>query len=166
MRFRFSLRTCLLLITIVCACFGVWEAFRWGVVYWVFRPSEVREDWPYPLNTLLEKSPAGAVDDVKVYDLGGLVDHEYLWRLKCDQPFVDYMLTSEELNPLQDNTKVPDRFWNEDSVEWWTPEDCTDLKFYKSVNFQPDERGPDGELLFVGYSQEHGILFVIHKSNF
>jgi hypothetical protein len=89
-RFRFSVRTLAILVTLVCAYFGAWEATKkWGVNNWVVRDNHrpVTKVWPkneYVMvgeSTVFVSSPMPfVVSEDQLGSNGDLVQRKYyLW---------------------------------------------------------------------------------------
>jgi hypothetical protein len=127
-------------------------------------------DWPShpdPMPTVV--GHALGEDGEKVtkfyeYDLGGFIDHEFLWRIEAPSPVVDRLVKSFILHPVGTADEVPGAFWRQPPC-WW-PRKSDRAKYYKSEHFVADRRGRDGSHYFLMHNEQEGAIYVWYKDNF
>ena len=125
-------------------------------------------DWPArpdPLPTPLAEVLGGEVvrvESLYLYDLGGFIDHEWLWRIDAASELVALAVSRLGLEPT---TAVPPRFWRM-APHYWPRAMPDGGEAFKSARFPADGRGPDGEHFFLVHDRRQGRAFVWLKSNF
>jgi hypothetical protein len=102
--------------------------------------------------------------DAKVYDLGGVIDREYVWRLTLSTEQVDKIVPEYRLVPVLAD-EVPTTFW-EAFPYWWRPTPNADCRYWSTANFSAIGRGPDGDYYFAMYDSQNRCFYVWLKSNF
>ena len=96
------------------------------------------------------------------YDLGGFIDHEWLWRIDGKPDVVARVVSSLR---LQSTNAVPPQFWRM-PPHYWPRSMPPDGEAFQSSAFSADRRGPDGEHYFLLHDKTQGRAFVWLKSNF
>jgi len=125
-------------------------------------------DWPtqadeVPLNLAhVFGTDASSVRAFYIYDLGGFIDHEWLWRIECEADTVALIITRFRLHAT--NT-IPQQFW-EMPPHYWPRSMPSGAEAFQSSSFYADSRGPDGPHYFLLHDKTHGRAFVWFKSNF
>jgi len=125
-------------------------------------------DWPArrdPLPThLIEVLGAEArrVQAFWRYDLGGFIDHEWLWRIDAQPELVALAVSGLGLEPT---TAVPPRFWRM-APHYWPRAMPGGGEAFRSRQFPAEGRGPDGDHFLLVHDRRLGRAFVWFKSNF
>lgn len=96
------------------------------------------------------------------YDLGGFIDHDWLWRIDAKPDLVTLVVSGLG---LQITNVVPQRFWQM-PPHYWPRAFPTDGEAFQSPAFSADNRGPDGNYFFLLHDKTHERAFVWFKSNF
>jgi len=133
-----------------------------GVVYayHVDRPARP-DELPVALSRQLE-ADASSVGAFYQYDLGGFIDHQWLWRIDAKPDVVAHIVASLNLQPTD---VVPPRFWQM-PPHYWPRKMPTDAKAFQSPLFPADQRGPDGNHYFLLHDEAQNRAFVWFKRNF
>jgi hypothetical protein len=107
--------------------------------------------------------PAGAhLPAIYVYDLGGFIDREWLWRLDGDAGSVARVASVLSLERV---AEVPPRFWTMPPYYWprAMPEGAV---AYSSRSFDAVNRGQDGSYYFLVHDARANRAYVWYKFNF
>lgn len=96
------------------------------------------------------------------YDLGGLIDHAWLWRIDGDAKGLS--LLPKRLGLIQ-ATSVPAQFWRM-PPRYWPRRLPPGAGIYESPGFDHDTRGDDGEYYFCVMDSTKGHAYIWYKSNF
>jgi hypothetical protein len=96
------------------------------------------------------------------YDLGGFIDHEWLWRIDAPPAVVARVITGLGLEPAH---AVPQRFWRM-PPHYWPRALPRRPEAFQSRQFSADSRGPDGAHYFLLHDTRQEHAFVWFKSNF
>jgi hypothetical protein len=133
-----------------------------GLVYarHVDRPAS-----PEPLTSELSEAlgtNASRVSAFYRYDLGGFIDHEWLWRIDARPDVVALVVAGLD---LRRTNAVPRQFW-EMPPHYWPRSMPASAETFQSPLFFADSRGPDGSHYFLLYDKTQGRAFVWLKSNF
>ena len=96
------------------------------------------------------------------YDLGGFIDHEWLWRIDANSDVVSFVISGLG---LQSTNVVPQRFWRM-PPHYWPKALPTNAEAFQSPAFSADNRGPDGVYYFLLHDKAHERAFVWFKSNY
>ena len=133
-----------------------------GIVYARFVDYPARPDaLPQTLAYLLGPN-ASRVAAFYRYDLGGFIDHEWLWRLDASPR--DMSLVVGRLGGRSAGT-VPPRFWKM-PPHYWPRSMPADGEAFQSPMFSADSRGSDGVHYFLLHDKTRGRAFVWVKDNF
>ena len=125
-------------------------------------------DWPARSDDLpIEAREAlGAevaqVTDFFVYELGGFIDREFLWR--CDAPASAVARLAAGLG-LERVDAAPPEFWRM-PPHYWPPVLPTGAELFQSRGFSATDRGPDGSHYFLVHDPARGRAYVWVKANF
>lgn len=113
-----------------------------------------------------EEGAPGFVDSSSVrfysYSLGGFIDEESLWRIDGDRATIESMLNG--LGLARTDT-IPDGFWRL-CPYYWPKGSFSGAEAYRSLFFEADERGPDGEHYFAVHDPAKGRAYIWVKDNF
>lgn len=149
-----------LLFVTIATCVGM------VVLSWYFG----RIDWPaspdpidFYLAHELAKVENGRVEQFHTYDLGGYLDTERLFRFKAAPAVVAGLTRVMELEAVPAGN-VPPAFWRK-PPHWWPGRPAPGGRYFKSFDFHPDRRGPDGRHYFV-VQDPAGWVYVWVKDNF
>ena len=107
--------------------------------------------------------PAGAQPPaIYVYDLGGFIDREWLWRLDGD---AESVARAASVLSLERVAEVPRRFWTMPPYYWprTMPEGAV---AYSSRSFDAENRGQDGSYYFLVHDVRGNRAYVWYKFNF
>jgi hypothetical protein len=96
------------------------------------------------------------------YDLGGFIDHQWLWRIDAMPDVVALVVSGLG---LRSTNAVPQRFWRM-PPHYWPRAMPVSGEAFQSPAFSADSRGPDGSHYFLLYDKAHGSAYVWVKSNF
>ena len=96
------------------------------------------------------------------YDLGGFIDHAWLWRIDAKPDIVALVVSSLR---LQSTNAVPPQFWRMPPY-YWPRAMPPDGEAFQSLAFSADSRGPDGEHYFLVHDKTQDRAFIWLKSNF
>jgi hypothetical protein len=143
-------------ICILGLAIALWQVFRIGPIY-------STDSYPYGVKSMLEIANT-EVSNAKVYNLGGFMDREYVWRLTLSAEQVDKIVPEYRLMPVLAD-KVPTTCW-EAFPYWWRPTPNADCRYWSTANFPATGRGPDGDYYFVMYDSQNRWFYVWLKSNF
>ena len=121
----------------------------------------VKDGIPVRLSNSLEGSRIVPLA-VYEYDLGGLIDHEWLWRI--DGYAKGLSLLPKCLGLIQ-ATSVPARFWHM-PPHYWPRRLPPGAAIYESPGFAHETRGDDGEYYFCVIDSKNGHAYIWYKSNF
>ena len=115
-------------------------------------PAELESVWP----------DTSQAPPIYVYDLGGFIDREWLWRLDADSANVARVASSLALEPVAD---VPQRFWTMPPYYWprALPEGAV---AFSSRSFDAENRGQDGSYYFLVHDVRGNKAYVWYKFNF
>jgi hypothetical protein len=105
---------------------------------------------------------ASRLTTVYRYDLGGFIDHQWLWRLDARPEVVALVVSGLGLRRTD---TVPQRFWRM-PPHYWPRAMPVGAEAFQSPAFSADRRGPDGAHYFLLYDKAHGSAYVWFKSNF
>lgn len=140
---------------------GVVMAFI-GVVYAYHVDRPARPDpVPFRLSRQLG-AEASRIGTFYEYDLGGFIDHQWLWRIEAEPDVMAQIVADLKLQPTQ---VVPPRFWRM-PPHYWPRSRPTGADAFQSPHFASDERGPDGEHYFLLQDKAQNKAFVWFKDNF
>lgn len=126
-------------------------------VDWPARPDQL----PPGLNSALETNASGVAAFYR-YDLGGFIDHEWLWRIDAKPDVVARVVSGLG---LRSTDAVPARFWRM-PPHYWPRSMPPGAEAFHSSTFSADTRGPDGEHYFLVHDKTQDRAFVWLKSNF
>src|SRR5574341_93581 len=96
------------------------------------------------------------------YDLGGFIDHEWLWRIDAKPDAVGLVVSGLG---LRSTDAVPPQFWRM-PPHYWPRSMPPSAEAFHSSAFSTDSRGPDGEHYFLVHDKTQDRAFVWLKSNF
>ena len=125
-------------------------------------------DWPArpdALPALLAEalgSEGARVQAFYLHDLGGFIDHEWLWRIDAPPELVARAVSGLGLEPAG---AVPPRFWRM-PPHYWPRAMPGGGKAFRSPRFPDEGRGGDGEHFFLVHDRRQGRVFVWLRSNF
>lgn len=125
-------------------------------------------DWPTrpdPLPRELQEVLGTDSTDVLgcyVYDLGGFIDREWLWRIDGPPDLVTRIVTALHLRRAD---RVPPMFWRM-PPHYWPRSQAARGEAFESAAFPADGRGPDGPHYFLMYDPGRARAFVWFKNNF
>jgi hypothetical protein len=105
---------------------------------------------------------ASGLTTVYRYDLGGFIDHQWLWRLDAGPEVVALVVSGLGLRRTD---TVPQRFWRM-PPHYWPRAMPVGAEAFQSPAFSADRRRPDGAHYFLLYDKAHGSAYVWFKSNF
>jgi hypothetical protein len=133
-----------------------------GLVYarYVDRPARP-EQLPVELTHALGTN-ASRVTAFYRYDLGGFIDHQWLWRIDAKPDAVALIITGLS---LQSTNAVPQRFWRM-PPHYWPRSMPPGAEAFQSQSFFADRRGHDGAHYFLLHDKTQQRAFVWFKSNF
>ena len=119
------------------------------------------EQLPVELTHALGTNASGVAAFYR-YDLGGFIDHEWLWRIDAKPDAVALIVTGLG---LQSTKAVPQRFWKMPPHYWpRTMPPCAEA--FQSQSFVASGRGHDGDHYFLLHDKTQHRAFVWFKSNF
>ena len=121
------------------------------------RPQQLPLELIYALGT-----NASGVAAFYRYDLGGFIDHEWLWRIDAKPDSVALVVSSLK---LQSTDAVPPQFWRMPS-HYWPRSMPPGGEAFQSLAFSANSRGPDGEHYLLVHDKSQDRAFVWLKSNF
>ena len=121
------------------------------------RPDPVPDQLTWALGT--NRPPIAACD---VYDRGGFIDHQWLWRIHAGPDAIETIISGLQ---LQAAPAVPSRFWRM-APHYWPRSMPADAAAFQSPWFEGETRGPDGHHYFLLHDMTRDIAFVWFKSNF
>lgn len=121
------------------------------------RPEQLPPELIYALGT-----NASGVAAFYRYDLGGFIDHEWLWRIDANPDSVALVVSSLK---LQSTNAVPPQFWRM-PPHYWPRSMPPGSEAFQSSAFSANSRGPDGEHYFLVHDKSQDKAFVWLKSNF
>jgi hypothetical protein len=116
---------------------------------------------PYQLTNVLGTESA-RISAFYEYDLGGFIDHEWLWRINAEPDAIAILVGSLGLQPTSD---VPPRFWQM-PPRYWPRSMPVDAQAFQTAEFHADNRGPDGPHYFLLHDRGRQTAFVWFKNNF
>ncbi len=125
-------------------------------------------DWPARKDPLPNEivgvlgTRASRVEALYVYDLGGFLDHDWLWRIEAGPDVMALLVQSWDARPTDD---VPAGFWRM-SPHYWPHTMPVGAKAYRSSRFPDEGRGPDGNHYLVVHDEARREAFVWFKANF
>lgn len=96
------------------------------------------------------------------YDLGGFIDHQWLWRIDASTEAIEAIVTRLK---LRTTTAVPTKFWRM-PPSYWPRSTPIEGDAYQSDGFRAGERGNDGLHYFLVHDKVQGRAFVWFKLNF
>lgn len=96
------------------------------------------------------------------YDLGGFIDHEWLWRIDAPPAAITHLVTSLK---LQSTNRVPDAFW-EMPPSYWPHSLPSRVEIFQSPGFVADTRGQDGNHYFLLHDKREAKTYIWLKNNF
>jgi len=133
-----------------------------GLVYGrhVDRPARA-ERLPPELTYALGTNASGVAAFYR-YDLGGFIDHEWLWRIDATPDVVARVVSGLT---LRETNAVPAQFWRM-PPHYWPRSMPPGGEAFQSSAFSADSRGPDGQHYFLVHDKTQGRAFVWLKSNF
>jgi hypothetical protein len=133
-----------------------------GVVYAYHVDRPARPDpVPFWLSRQLG-AEASRIDTFYEYDLGGFIDHQWLWRIEAGPDAMAQIVADLKLQPTQ---VVPPRFWRM-PPHYWPRSGPTGAEAFQSPHFPVDQRGPDGDHYFLLYDKAKNRAFIWYKDNF
>jgi hypothetical protein len=121
------------------------------------RPVPLVSELSYALGT-----SAAGVSAFYRYDLGGFIDHEWLWRIDAKPDVVALVVSGLD---LQRTNAVPRQFWQM-PPHYWPRSMSAGAEAFQSSSFSASSRGPDGDHYFLLYDKTRERAFVWLKSNF
>jgi hypothetical protein len=133
-----------------------------GLVYarhvdWPARPEQLAFELAHALGT-----NASRVAAFYRYDLGGFIDHRWLWRIDAKPDVIALVVSGLG---LQNTNAVSQRFWRM-PPHYWPRSMPAGAEAFQSPAFSADSRGPDGAHYFMVHDRTHERAFVWFKSNF
>jgi len=133
-----------------------------GLVYarYVDRPARP-EQLPFELTHALGTN-ASRVTAFYRYDLGGFIDHQWLWCIDAKPDAVALIVTGLG---LRSTNAVPQRFWRM-PPHYWPRSMPPGAEAFQSQSFFADGRGHDGDHYFLLHDKTQQRAFVWFKSNF
>ena len=96
------------------------------------------------------------------YDLGGFIDHEWLWRIDAEPETIAILVGRLG---LQRTSAVPPRFWRM-PPRYWPRSMPVGAEAFQTAEFHADTRGPDGPHYFMLHDKSRKTAFVWLKNNF
>jgi hypothetical protein len=133
-----------------------------GVVYARFVDRPARPDALSPQLVHALGTNASLVTAFYRYDLGGFIDHEWLWRIDAKPEAVALVVSSLG---LRSTNAVPRDFWRM-PPHYWPRSMPANGEAFQSPMFSADSRGPDGAHYFLIHDKTHNQAFVWVKDNF
>jgi hypothetical protein len=121
------------------------------------RPDQLPSELAYALGT-----KASRLTTFYRYDLGGFIDHQWLWRIDAMPDVVALVVSGLG---LRSTNAVPQRFWRM-PPHYWPRSMPVGAEAFQSPAFSADSRGPDGSHYFLLYDKAHERAYVWFKSNF
>ena len=121
------------------------------------RPSEL----PQELVEALGANVSGVAAFYR-YDLGGFIDHEWLWRIDAQPDVVTLIVSALKLRSTH---AVPPQFWRM-PPSYWPRSMPPGSEAFESSGFSAENRGRDGEHYFLVHDKTQNKTFVWLKSNF
>jgi hypothetical protein len=97
-----------------------------------------------------------------LYELGGLIDTQRLWRIDANSDMIAFVVSRLELQKVE---TVPQRFWRMPPY-YWPRSMPTGAEAYQSPKFSGYERGPDGSHYFLLHVKTQDRAYVWVKDNF
>lgn len=133
-----------------------------GLVYvlyadWLERPEPPAPDLTYALGT-----NASGISAFYSYDLGGIIDHEWLWRIDAKPDVIALVVRNFG---MLDADAVPQEFWRM-PPHYWPRSMPAGGEAFQSPMFPVDSRGQDGAHYFLLHDKAQGRAFVWFKDNF
>jgi hypothetical protein len=122
-------------------------------------------DWPASPDAIppqLERVLDAREVTVHTYDLGGFIDTQYLWRIAAERRVLGRIIQHLGLMPVG---SAPRSFWSH-PPSWRPARKQAGVRFYKSPQFDADNRGSDGDHYFAMHDEREGVLYVWFKQNF
>jgi hypothetical protein len=140
---------------------GLFLAFV-GLVHAHYSDRPARQDaLPAVLSHVLSTNAAG-VTAFYLYDRGGFIDTEWLWRIDATPDVVTAIVAGLQLRPVP---AVPHDFWRMPPHYWPRARPAGALA-YQSRSFSADQRGPDGSHYFLLHDKTQDRAYVWVKDNF
>ncbi len=124
---------------------------------WLERPEPPAPDLASTLGT-----NASGISAFYSYDLGGLIDHEWLWRIDAKPDVI--ALVVRNFGMLNADA-VPQEFWRM-PPHYWPRSMPAGGAAFQSPMFPIDSRGQDGAHYFLLHDKAQGRAFVWFKDNF
>jgi hypothetical protein len=124
---------------------------------WPARPEQL----PYTLANSLGAHASG-VESFHRYDLGGFLDHQWLWRIDA-KPNVIALVVGDL--GLHRTNAVPQQFWRM-PPHYWPRSLPPGAEVFQSLTFSTDSRGSDGKHYFMVHDRTQERAFVWFKDNF
>ncbi len=144
-------------VAVGAACLAFLSLVYARYVDWPARPEPLPPELSYALGT-----NASGVAAFYRYDLGGFIDHEWLWRIDAKPDIV--ALVVGDLR-LRSTNAVPPQFWRM-PPHYWPRSLPAGAEAFHSPAFLADNRGPDGEHYLLVHDKTQDRAFVWVKSNF
>ena len=138
-------------------------ALGFGIIFYLEHIDWLAE--PDPAPDQIEPALAGRKATVNVYDLGGFIDRQYLWRIAADRAVLERIAQHLALEPVAAGEPVPPSLWNH-PPSWWPSKETAAVRFYKSPLFVADSRGSDGDHYFAMHDVRESVIYVWFKQNF
>lgn len=159
-------------IAIACSLFliAVYPTINWGLgelVWWnASRGGAIvsPEDWPFELQDLVQELGREKITNIYAYDLGGFIDHQYLWKFTTNDPDSRNILKALKVHPLP-GQKVPSLFFHM-PPSWWSSKALPNAVFYASQGFDFNQRGDDGVYYCVMHDTAGDTFYIWQKWNF
>jgi len=96
------------------------------------------------------------------YDLGGFIDHEWLWRVDAPPDIVTLVISGLKMHKTD---SVPPQLWRMPPY-YWPRSMPPGGEAFESSGFSAENRGRDGEHYFLVHDKTQNKAFVWLKSNF
>lgn len=119
------------------------------------------DDLPRELRESLGVEGAQAVA-FYIYDLGGFIDREWLWRIDAKADLIAQVVAGLKLRRTD---AVPPAFWRM-APHYWPRSLPAGAEAFHSQGFVADGRGQDGPHYFLLYDKTRQRAFVWFKNNF
>ena len=125
---------------------------------WYFDLSGIPSAIPHQLEALPKKTNLRCY----VCSLGGFIDREYIWRLDGPPEAIAAVIKQLE---MQESATIPKSFWKMRPY-YWPRSTSEGMKPYRTINFNDDDRGSDGEHFFLLHDTKANRAFVWFRDNF
>ena len=116
---------------------------------------------PYELTNALG-TDSSRISAFYQYDLGGFIDHEWLWRVSAGPEAITILVGRLG---LQRTSAVPPSFWQM-PPRYWPRSMPVGAEAFQTAEFHADTRGPDGQHYFLLHDKGRQTAFVWFKNNF